>query len=804
MIFVKLEADIFINIPVKSIAASYTYIIPEKFHFLQIGCRVVVPFGPRTMEGFIVRIFPAGAKEDHPLKEIIDIIDTEPYFTDKVIQTAYFIADFYLCSLGEALRLFIPGKNSIKLRSIYNAASEPPANLSDQERILYDFIAANPGCDLSQLRAKTDDDIFASIKTLLQKKAILQDYSYAQRSHKIFETYVQINEKTVNSTLLQKMTRKRTQKRLLEFLADGKSRSVNELAKYNFSRSILKTLADNNYIHLTKQQIFRDSYTGVGLGKNTIENLTREQQSAFAEILPFIQQAKAHTFLLHGVTGSGKTRLYIEAAKYVLAAKKQALILVPEIVLTGQLVLSLKNFFADEVVVIHSRLTVGERNDSFMRIRTNNAKIIIGARSAIFAPFCELGLIVMDEEHDASYKQDESPRYHTRDIAQKMSTLYNAVLILGSATPSIESYYYAQKKIYTLLKMPHRIDNRPLPCIKCVDMREELHLGNHHILSRALAALIDKTLKGKQQIIIMLNRRGYSTFVMCRSCGLVIKCPQCGLPLVYHKGNYLQCHHCDIREAVPDTCPSCNSRYIKFFGSGTEKLEKELQETFPQARIIRMDRDTTGKKFAHQNILRAFKAGTYDILLGTQMVAKGHDIPSVTAVGIISADASLNMPDFRSTERCFSLITQTAGRAGRGTLKGNVIVQGYNPEHYAVTCGIAQDYDAFYKQELPLRKELFYPPYAKLVKLTIQHEKESQALQKALKIREIFKKNFTDNRIHQLIGPAPSIIANFRGIYRFNLLLKTTDLTAINAFLRSIGLATDKDVKIDVNPLNTM
>lgn len=804
VIILKRQADVFINISVKTIAESYTYIIPEKFKFLKTGCRVVVSFGARKMEGFIVRIFSAEDDDKRPLKEIADIIDTEPYFTDKVMQTAHFISEFYLCSLGEALRLFIPGKNSIKLRSIYSVTDNYPAALTLSEHAVYEFIAANPDCDLNQIRSVAKDNTPEILKKLQSQKAIFQDYFCSRRAHLVYDTYVQINSDTVTESVLQNMTRKRTQKRLLEFLADGKIHSIAELTAHKFSRNILNLLAASNYILLTKKRAFRNSYNNINPEKSAPVLLTSDQQSALSQIIPFIQRQEPHTFLLYGVTGSGKTQLYIEAAKYALKTVRQSLILVPEIVLTGQLVVSLKNFFAENVVVIHSRLTVSERSDAFMRIRTNDAKIIIGARSAIFAPFFDLGLIVMDEEHDSSYKQDESPRYHTRDIAQKMSLLYNAALILGSATPSIESYFYAQKKIYTLLKMPHRIDNHPLPHIEYVDMREELHLGNRHILSRALSTLISKTLEKKQQIIIMLNRRGYSTFVMCRSCGLVIKCPQCGLPLVYHKGNYLQCHHCDIKEDVPDICPSCNSRYIKFFGSGTEKLEQELQESFPTARIIRLDRDTTGRKFAHQEILRNFKSGAYDILLGTQMVAKGHDIPSVTAVGIISADSSLNMPDFRSAERCFSLITQTAGRAGRGTLKGNVIVQGYNPEHYAVVSGIAQDYDAFYRQELILRKELFYPPYASLVKLTVQHENESTALQKALSLRESFKENFTDTRVHQLIGPAPSVIANFRGIYRFNILLKTADLACVNKFLCSIGLDTDKDVKIDVNPLNTM
>ncbi len=320
-------------------------------------------------------------------------------------------------------------------------------------------------------------------------------------------------------------------------------------------------------------------------------------------------------FLLYGVTGSGKTQIYIEMALKTRALGKQVLILVPEIVLTGQLVTSFKEYFANDVAVIHSRLSIGERNDTFWRIRTKQVGIIIGARSALFAPFEDLGLIVMDEEHDPSYKQDESPRYHSHDIIEKMAEIYHATLIMGSATPSLESYYKAQIGEYVLLKMPNRIDNLPLPYIEGVDMREELRMGNRKIISLKLKELIADTLAKKEQIIIMLNRRGFSTFVMCRACGHVIKCKYCGLPLVYHRRGILQCHHCDITETVPTICPKCNSKYIKFFGSGTEKLEEELSTLFPQARIIRLDRDTTGKKFAHLDILKQFKAGLYDIFI---------------------------------------------------------------------------------------------------------------------------------------------------------------------------------------------
>lgn len=512
---------------------------------------------------------------------------------------------------------------------------------------------------------------------------------------------------------------------------------------------------------------------------------------------------------MKGVTGSGKTQVYIELAKQVRALGRQVIVLVPEIALTGQVVLAFKAYFSQDIVVMHSRLSLSERNDAILRIRRSEAGIIIGARSALFTPAEDIGLIIMDEEQDMSYKQDESPRYHARVVAEALAHIHQAVLLFGSATPSLESYYRAVHGEFTLLEMSHRIGNMPLPRVKCVDMRQELRRGNRHILSADLQHLIETTIEKGQQAIIMLNRRGFSTFVLCRSCGAVIKCKLCGLPLVYHQGRagksgWLACHHCDVTEEIPQVCPKCGSRYIKYFGSGTEKLEQELHQLVPSARVIRMDRDTTTSKFSHQDILERFRRGEYDILLGTQMVAKGHDIPNVTAVGVISADSSLNMPDFRAAERCFMLITQTAGRAGRHTEQGRVVIQTYNPEHYAVTCGMAQDYEGFFRQELALRRQLFYPPYSRLVKLLFQNEAEAEANRQAAAFVRLFQTHFFGERNQQIIGPSPAVIVCLRGTYRYVVLIKTADLQAVQVFLREQNLHLRADVAIDIDPITML
>ena len=801
-------ADIYINIPVKSIAKPYTYLVPEQFDFLKAGCRVLVPFGGRLMEGFIIKIHDTSADLDTArLKAVKDVLDTQPWFTPNMYATAKWMADFYLCSLGETMRLFIPGKNSVKIRPVFNInetdlSAEKLAKLPTGQKQLLVYLKAYKNADLLTLRRSfgAGENFTADLEKLITKNYVTRSYIYHSQAKKIYVEYAVLNA-AVDETVLDTLKRKPAQKKALLYLNEIKESSAYDLKQRGISAATLNALAELGYIRLEKRQKLRDSYKNMLTAKAAKRTLTPEQQNALNIMKEKIGQGQKK-FLLFGVTGSGKTQIYIETALKVRADGGQVLILVPEIVLTGQLVMSFKQYFADDVAVIHSKLSVNERNDTFWRIRTGQAGIVIGARSALFAPFDNLGLIVMDEEHDASYKQDESPRYHAHDVAEKMAQLYDAIFLLGSATPSLESFYKAQNGKYTLLTMRDRIDNIPMPYIEGVDMREELKSGNRKILSRKLQELIEATLAKKQQLIIMLNRRGFSTFVMCRSCGHVIKCPQCNLPLVYHRRGVLQCHHCDITEPVPDVCPNCQSRYIKFFGSGTEKLEEELAQVFPQARIIRLDRDTTGRKFAHQDILKQFKAGLYDILLGTQMVAKGHDIPNVTGVGIISADSSLNLPDFRASERTFALITQTAGRAGRGHEQGHVVLQTYNLEHYAVQCGMKQDYLSFYQEEMQMRKMLYYPPFCHLIKLTFQNEIEEKALKAASDLKTQAEQYFNNMNI-KIMGPAPALVAKFKDIYRFNLLIKTDDLEIVNKFLRQKKIDTDKNITIDINPINT-
>lgn len=822
-----LTAQVFVNVPVKSIAKPYTYRVPDTLAQEGAGWRVLVPFGGRKVEGFVVSVAEKSAAElaGIKLKDILACVDEEAWFTPVLLEAARWLADFYLCSLAEIMRLFMPGKSGVKITVEYVADESQENHVllgMASYRRLYDYVAENGPVRRAALRKalpELADELPAMLEKLTGYHVLTKEYAAEKRDAALYERYVVLKE-ALTPERESGFSRRRAQLALWRYLTahDGTA-SLKELESEGIHAEAAKKLAAAGIVVIRRRRVLRDSYAGAARVHEP-RTLTQEQQQAVAAVRPSMAAGEYHGFLLYGVTGSGKTQVYIELARLVRERGRKVIVLVPEIALTGQLVRAFQSYFAGDIIVMHSRLTLAERNDAVIRVRRGEAGIIIGARSALFTPADDVGLIILDEEQDMSYKQDESPRYHARVVAEELAHLHHAVLLLGSATPSLETYHRARTGELTLLTMRHRVGDIPLPEVSCVDMRQELRMGNRHIISRPLENLIRKTIAAHEQLIIMLNRRGYSTFVMCRSCGEVIHCPDCGMPLVYHEtkhgGKLLLCHHCDIRQPVPDICPKCGSRYIKYFGSGTEKLEQELRSLVPEARIERMDRDTTSGKFAHQEILGRFRRGAFDILLGTQMVAKGHDIPNVTAVGIISADASLNRPDFRAAERCFMLITQTAGRAGRHTAdgeRGHVLVQTYNTEHYAVQCGIHQDYEGFYQKEIALRKAMGYPPFTRLIKLLFQSTDETAAKQSALAFVQAFQQRYPGGvstplgmppKTNTVIGPAPALIACFRGTYRFVVLIKALDLEDVRKFLREQGLHLRTDVAIDIDPITVM
>ena len=800
-------ADVYINIPVKSIAQEFTYVLPERLTQVTAGWRVFVPFGSVRREGFVtcVRSYDAKRDGEHTLKEIIETVDEEAWFSPELLAAAQELAAFYLCSAAEIMRLFMPGKSGLRIFTVYAPAEDAdethPILADARVCAVYRYLCEHGSSPLTALRrALPTAAVEESVEKLLRYRLVRKEYHADQRDKALYEKFYTAGE--ITDEVIEGLTRKRAkaQVRALMLFRAQEIYTRAELDEKGVSPATIKNLTAAGYLTEHLRRRLRNPY-GTDAGAARADELTQAQRAAVKALREGVDGGGYQGFLLHGVTGSGKTRVYIETARAVRAVGRQVIVLVPEIALTGQLITAFQEVFADDIVVLHSRLSIAERNDAIFRVRRGTAGIIIGARSALFTPAHDVGAIILDEEQDMSYKQDEAPRYHARVVAEILAQRHGAILVLGSATPSLESYTRAQAGELTLLTMPERIGSQPLPEVRAVDMREELRCGRRTIISPPLRRLLTETVARGEQTILMLNRRGYSTFILCRSCGTPITCAACGLPLVYHANGALVCHHCDLRAPVPETCPQCGSRYIKYFGSGTEKLEEELRQLLPAARLVRMDRDTTGRKRAHTEILTQFRRRDFDILLGTQMVAKGHDLPGVQSVGIISADASLNLPDFRAAERCFMLITQTAGRAGRHGARGEVIVQTYNPEHYAVRAAMRQDYAAFYAREIALRRELFYPPFSRLVKLLFHAAHRECIWAAAQSFVTDIQTAFAGQRGCMVIGPSPALIERERSEYRFIVLIKTDRLADVQAYLRVQELHLREDVAIDIDPI---
>jgi primosomal protein N' (replication factor Y) len=800
-------AEILVNISAKTIDKPFSYKIPKGMDYLEAGWRVVVPFGGRKLEGFIVGIHEN--RDETDLKAIVDILDDMPWFDEKMLELAKWISEYYLCNLVDAMRLFIPGKSAVKSVSLYRPADDtgrPVFQCTDEEadKIL-ETLRMRGSLTAAQIQKQFGGNVHKILRFLERNHLIVREAIVKKVANPLYKKRIKlaVPQETIDAFIAAN-GRKKAQIRLLEELVRRSTIAYEELKKMGITAEPVKNLLTAGMICVELERTIRDSYFDLKLSAGTI-TLSEQQQAALDRIMPALQNGNGESFLLHGITGSGKTQVYIEAAAKVREMGRQVIVLVPEIALTGQIVARFKARFGEDVVVLHSKLSPGERLDAWQRLRMKQAGIAIGARSAIFAPLADAGLMIIDEEHEFTYKQEETPRYHVKEVALAKAQIYKAVVVFGSATPSIETYYEALKEKHCLLSIKERIDHAKLPEVTVVDMRDELHKGRRGVISHPLGQLLTETLNRREQAIILLNRRGYSTFVMCRDCGYIVRCKHCDVSMVYHSvGNRLKCHYCQCEEESPDICPSCGSRYIRYFGTGTQKLEEELKRHFPGARIVRMDQDTTGGKLSHDRILTAFARGEYDILLGTQMVAKGHDIKNVTAVGIIAADSILNLPDFRAAERAFSLLTQASGRAGRGDKEGRVIVQTYTPEHYAVRAGSGHDYLSFYQEEIGHRQSLLYPPFSRMIKITVQSDTEAKAENRAQAIFADLNKRMADYGATEILGPFWSSIAKIKNIFRMNILIKTQEMEKVKAVMASMNLKHCPEVILDVEPLNLM
>lgn len=758
-------AQVIVEVPARNIDQSFDYLIPASLQSLvQIGSRVIVPFGKRKTQGYVIGLKPEEAV-DFELKEIEQVLDPIPPLTEELIQLGAWMSREYICLQITALQAMLP--------SVLKSKTEKYVKMSHTgERVVdYRVVDRVTTRKLNYVRPKKGNEEL--------KKELAQLPANARKQREIIHFFTQQE----NPLPLQEL-----------------------LKLCQTSSSVVQALVKKGILEVYEQEVRRDPYEEQTFEQTSPLPLTPEQNAALHQITLALDKREHQTFLLHGVTGSGKTEVYLQAIAHALKQGKEAILLVPEISLTPQMVERFKGRFGQQVAVLHSGLSSGERYDEWRKILEGKAKVAIGARSALFAPFKKLGLIIIDEEHESTYKQEENPRYHARDIAIFRGKYHHAPVILGSATPSLESYARAQKGIFTLLTLKERVNKRPLPSVTIVDMRQELHKGNRTMFSQVLYEKIGERLARKEQIVLFLNRRGFSTFVMCRDCGYVVNCPHCDISLTYHKVNEThRCHYCGYAEGAISHCPACQSKQIRFFGTGTQRVEEELYKYFPGIKVIRMDVDTTNKKGAHQRFIQAFKNREADCLLGTQMIAKGLDFEHVTLVGVISADSLLYIPDFRAAEKTFQLLTQVSGRAGRHQLPGEVVIQTYTPEHYSIQLAAKHDYSGFYREEMKARFLRGYLPFYYLALVTFSHEDLPYLVKIAQHSADWLRKQL-DNTT-QVLGPVPSSIPRVKDRYRYQCMIKYKTEPKLTEILNQLLIKLEAEinrhkltVQIDLRP----
>lgn len=742
-------ANVIVDIVHENVAHTFTYLIPDTLH-LERGQRVSVPFGYQQKEGVVLSLSETTDVPENRIRNIESALEDYPAILPSLVDLAIEMAEENHCPLAETIRLMIPAE----MRG-------------------------------GRVRIKT--------QPVVQMKIPPERYQEAMEHEK----------------------RSPRRRMILSFLQDGRKHPVSELREeMNQPLPDIRRLQEAGWVTLTEEEFLRQPGGPIHAERAYEPELTGLQKETLDEVLPSLARGEGR-FLLHGVTGSGKTEVFIRMVRETLKAGRGAIILVPEIALTPQMVDWFRARFGEGSAVLHSRLSAGERFDEWRRIRRGDARVVIGARSAVFAPVEHLGLIVIDEEHEGTYVSDRHPRYDAREVAASRCTREGATLLLASATPSITSFQKARQGEYRLLDMPERVGNRPLPEVTVVDMRRELEDGNRSIFSRPLAAALQSCRQKQQQAMLLMNHRGYHSFVSCRSCGYVVKCPQCDVALTYHMGKTgeLHCHYCGHTQPPPETCPSCSSRRIRYFGAGTQQVEAELYKSFPGVRVLRMDTDTTSGKDGHAKILEAFREGKADVLVGTQMIAKGLDFPSVTVVGVIAADMTLNLPDYRARERTFQLLTQVAGRAGRGQEKGTVIIQTYRPEDTVIRAAARQDYRGFFEQELERRRVALYPPFTVMARLLVEST-DADAARRHIEV--------LNNRCEQLLQENPGFqaacllmhmeqpsISMLRGKTRYQLLFKLhvrreTELLSAALADMSRESIPGLDIYFEYNPVTMM
>jgi primosomal protein N' (replication factor Y) len=787
---------------------TFTYLVPDRLQSkVALGSELLVPLGKRRVSGFVV------GYDDRPvegMKEVLDVVWEEPLFSEEMLRLTRWMADYYMCSWGEALKAAVPAGAQVKEKTFLRPLRKTGNDLSRQEKEVLSVIAERDGISAAYLAKLLPRlDTRSLTRKLEKKKAVLVTTSLASSAlAPATETVVKLCDRKEASVQVETLKKKAPrQSAILECLLDSPDASVawselNQLISPPLSS--LRSLQEKGLVETATVEKRIDASLGLSMEEKLPPELTSRQARAVSAIAEHMEQREYRTILLYGVTGSGKTEVYIRTASNAVSSGKEVIILVPEISLTPQTASRFISRFGHRVAILHSRLSRRERAGIWRRIARGDFDVVIGPRSAVFAPARKLGLIIVDEEHEPSYKQtDMAPRYNARDVAIMRAKILDCVCLLGSATPSLESYHNSLTGRYYVLELPQRIDGRPMPEAEIVNMREE----EDHVFSQALIDRIAEKIKKQEQVMLFLNRRGFSRFILCKDCGSVEKCPQCSVSLTYHQSRrILTCHYCGHKKRAYEVCPRCKGSNLLLKGLGTEKVEERLKELFPGIRILRMDADTTRGKHTHRDIFQSFRSRRADVLLGTQMIAKGLDFPNLTLVGVISADTSINLPDLRSAERTFQLLTQVAGRTGRSSLGGEVVIQTFSPDLEVIRAAALQEYEAFFQVESAQRHELNYPPFSRMAKLSVRSHDKASARTTAKKLKEaIVTKAEQNGSGIEVLGPAPAAIFRLKGDYRYTILLKTDKPMQAQKTLRPVlsSMVTPRNVRltVDIDPV---
>ena len=770
----KVIAEVVVDIKNKAVNKVFDYTVPEELaHLIQPGVRVLVPFGPRTIMGFVISLKEQTELQNlRPIKELIDVV---PVLNDELRELGMSLSEETGSTMIQCFEAMIPNamraKYKKKLLCLSDTLSPNLASLFQNSRVIdYEQIPANLLKEVKQAIEHKQVELIYEVKDQLGKKMI---------------KYIALVDPKLD---LSSFNRAAKQKQVLEYLIAQpnpvlKSQLMDEL---QVTHAIMKTLVDKSVIKEIEVEAYRDPYADVVHQQSKALKLNQEQQVAVTTVAHACEENAHDIFLLHGITGSGKTEVYLQMIENVLVKGQQAIMLVPEIALTPQIAGRFKSRFQNKVAVLHSALSMGEKYDEWRKILKQEVQIVVGARSAIFAPFKDIGIIIIDEEHEATYKQEEAPRYHAIEVAKQRAITHRCPVVLGSATPSLESFARAQKGVYRLLTLSKRaVSTAKLPTVKLIDMRQHSTVSDQMILSDVLQEAIAKRLERQEQVVLLLNRRGYSNFMQCRECGEVVNCPNCDVSLTYHKPNQkLKCHYCGFESFILRRCPSCQSEELRFFGLGTQKVEEYLQDQFRGARIMRMDVDTTSKKGSHQELIAAFERKEADILIGTQMVGKGLDFPDVTLVGVLAADLMLHLSDFKAAERTFQLLTQVAGRAGRHELEGEVLIQTYSPEHYVMKCVVEQNYHAFYVEEMKMRRRFGYPPYYYLASVMMSSEDYNDLIMACDKVNQYLRNQLGHSCI--IVGPTMPYVGRINQRFRMYFMIKYKQEPRLRAILSQL------------------